>query len=285
MNPELFSSAMTRRAFLGNLPPAAALLAMAHGRLLAADPAPGGAAFTFIQVNDLHYVTEECGAWFRAVVEQMKASAPGAKFCLLCGDLADDGTEPALAAVKAIFSGLGMPLRAVPGNHDFTTAESRAGYDAVFPGQLNYAFAHGGWQFVGLDTTEGTNYDATMVGAPTLAWLDAEAQKLDPRAPTVAFTHFPLAEGMTYRPRNAPAVLERLLRLNLVAVFNGHWHGADERKAGSAMLVTSRCCARVRGNRDGSPLKGWYVCEARPDGTLTRKFVAFRVPQGMRSAI
>ena len=283
MNPEPPSSSITRREFLGSLPPAAALLVAAHGSARAADGGPAG--FSFIQVNDLHYFNDECGPWFRAVVEQMKASAPAAKFCLLCGDLADDGSHAALTAVKAIFSGLGVPLCAVPGNHDFTSGETRTGYDAVFAGMLNYRFVHEGWQFLGLDSTMGTQFDETLVNDATLAWLDAEVPKLDPRAPTVAFTHFPLAEGMTYRPRNAAAALERLLKLNLVAVFNGHWHGADERKAGAATLITSRCCARVRGNRDGSPLKGWYVCDARPDGTLARRFVTFRAPAEIPAAI
>ncbi len=279
MNPELFSAAQTRRTFLGTL-----ALAAAGGGVSAAEDAQAG-GFTFIQVNDLHYSTDECGVWFRAVVEQMKASAPEAKFCLLCGDLADRGDAPSLSAVKTIFAGLGVPLHAVPGNHDYDSLESRSGYDVVFPGRLNYALAHGGWQFVALDTTMGTNYDDTLISDTTLAWLDAEIPMLDSRAPTVAFTHFPLAPGMTYVPRNASAVVERLLKLNLVAAFNGHWHGANEGIAGKAKLITSRCCARIRGNRDGSPQKGWYVCEARPDGTLARKFVVFRPPAEVSSAI
>jgi hypothetical protein len=279
MKPEQFSTEVTRRTFLGSLALAAA-----------ADSAPAAegvqaAGFTFIQVNDLHYFSEECAPWFRAVVEQMKASAPAAKFCLLCGDLTDRGDAPSLAAVKAIFAGLGAPLLPVPGNHDFDLMESRAGYDAVFPGKLNYAFAHEGWQFLGLDTTMGTNYADTTISDATLAWLDAEIPKLDPRAPTVAFTHFPLAPGMTYVPLNAAAVVSRLLKLNLVASFNGHWHGANEGAAGSAKLITSRCCARIRENRDGSPQKGWYVCEARPDGTLARRFVVFQAPAEIPAAL
>jgi hypothetical protein len=171
-----------------------------------------------------------------------------------------------------------MPLLPVPGNHDFDSAESRAGYDAVFPGKLNYSLEHRGWQFVGLDTTMGTKYDKTTIAEATLAWLDETLPKLSATAPTVAFTHFPLGEDVTYRPLNAPAVLERILKLNLVAAFSGHWHGASERKTASAMLTTSRCCARVRNNADRSPLKGWFVCEARADGTLARRFVEFQAP-------
>ena len=259
MNPEPPSSSITRRVFLGRLPPAAALLVAAHGSARAADGGPAG--FSFIQVNDLHYFNDECGPWFRAVIEQMKASAPAAKFCLLCGDLADDGSHAALTAVKAIFSGLGVPLCAVPGNHDFTSGETRAGYDAVFAGMLNYRFVHEGWQFLGLDSTMGTQFDETLVNDATLAWLVAEVPKLDPRAPTFAFTHFPPADGMTYPPRNGGAGTPA--QAQLVAVFNGHWHGADERSAAPRRSLQPLLRARVRGKRDGSPLKGCMLGDAR----------------------
>src|SRR5262245_510916 len=200
MHFEIFSQRGTRRDFLRTVPLVAAAAALAEDA-----PAP----LTFIAVNDLHYLADDCGRWFRAVVEQMKASAPGATFCLICGDLADRGDRASLTAVKEIFSGLGVPLCPVPGNHDYTPANVREEYDAVYPGRLNYRFAQGGWQFVGLDTTQGTAYDKTSVADSTLAWLDAEA--FDKELPTVVFTHFPLGEGMTYRPVNGQAVVERLL--------------------------------------------------------------------------
>ena len=282
MNCEIFRPELTRRAFLSALPPAvAAFLVAARAR---ADAGARGEPFTFFQINDLHYLHEDCGRWFRSMVEQMKASAPKAELCLICGDLADQGAESALNSVKEIFAVLGMPVLPVPGNHDYTPKESRDGYDAVFPGKLNYSIDHRGWQFVGLDTTMGTKYDKTSIAESTLAWMDEALGRLSNTAPTVVFTHFPLGEGVSYRPLNAAALIERLLKLNLVAVFSGHWHGASERKSGNAVLTTSRCAARVRNNADKSPLKGWFVCEALPDGTLTRRFVEFQAPADIPSA-
>lgn len=281
MHFESFPPLRTRRDFLRTIP-----LFAAAATIAGETPAP---APSFIAINDLHYLADDCGRWFRAVVEQMKAEAPRAAFCLLCGDIVDRGDLPSLTAVKEIFSTLGVPLHPVPGNHDFTPEGSRDHYDAVFPQRLNYRFAHGGWQFIGLDTTQGTAYHQTSISDATLAWLDAEP--LDRDLPTVVFTHFPLGEGTTYRPVNAPAAIERLAKLNLVAVLSGHWHGASERRlprpAGAAgagkesILTTSRCCARVRTNADQSPLKGWWLCQAQPDGTLNRKFVEFQPPEGI----
>lgn len=277
MNLEIFRPELTRRAFLSALPPAVAALLASRG---ANEAAPSGevGAFTFFQINDLHYMQDDCGRWFRSMVEQMKASAPKAELCLMCGDLTDRGDEASERSVNEIFGALGVPIMPVPGNHDFTPKESRDGYDAVFPGKLNYSVDHKGWQFVGLDTTMGTKFDKTTIADSTLAWVDEALGRLSAKAPTVVFTHFPLGEGVSYRPINAGALLERLLKLNLVAAFSGHWHGASERKAANAMLTTSRCSARVRNNADRSPLKGWFVCEALADGSLTRRFVEFQAP-------
>ena len=244
--------------------------------------AEGAKGFRFIAANDLHFDKGPCREWFTAMVEQMKVSAPDAAFCLLCGDLANTGERKSLDSVKEIFGGLGIPIHTVPGNHDYTDKEeSREHYDAVFPGMLNYRFDHGGWQFVALDTTMGTKYDKTTIRDETLAWLDAEIPKLDVAKPTVCFTHFPLGEKVTHVPLNAGAVVERLLKVNLCGVFSGHWHGASETVAGHGLMTTNRCCARVRGNHDKSLLKGWFVCEAKADGTLERKFVEFKAPEGI----
>jgi hypothetical protein len=277
---EHFTPEITRRAFLRSLPPALATVIAGQERATGATDANGG-SFSFFQINDLHFHSDECAPWFRAVVEQMKASAPEAELCLLCGDVADQGAESTLAAVREIFSTLKVPLYPVPGNHDFTEEQSRAGYDAIFPGKLNYHFQHRGWQFLGLDSTMGTAYEKTRIAETTLAWLEQQLPSLSATTPTVAFTHFPLGEGVTYRPTNAEELLARLLKLNVAAAFSGHWHGASERRAQSAVLTTSRCCARVRKNADGSPRKGWFVCEARPDGSIARRFVEFQPPAGI----
>lgn len=235
--------------------------------------ATGEDAFEFIAVNDTHYIDEACRPFHESVVAGMKASAPQARFCLFAGDLADRGNAPAFAALRAIYGQLGIRLAAVPGNHDFATSTDSAAYDAAFPGQRNYAFAHGGWQFLGLDTTQGVEFDRTQVSPATLAFLEAQLAILDRGKPTFVFTHFPLAEGVEYRPLNAPAVIERLLEFDLRWLHCGHWHGQHTAKLRHATLSTNRCCARLRANRDGSPLKGWHVYRASADGSLARRFV------------
>ena len=167
---------------------------------------------------------------------------------------------------------LGIPVHAVPGNHDHLTDTDRVAYEASFPNQANYRFEQCGWQFVGLDTSEGTHFKDTHISQVTLDWLDAELPRLDRAKPTVVFTHFPLGTDVTYRPKNADDLLRRFHACNVQAIFSGHWHGYTERRAGDAVLTTDRCCSRVRGNHDGTPEKGWFVCEAAA-GKITRRFV------------
>jgi len=243
------------------------------GWLSAAD-APPTTDFTFIAVNDLHFRDEGCVPWFEKVVRQMKASAPDAEFCFLGGDQADQGLPYQLETVREIFTKLGMPLHAVVGNHDYIADSTRAAYERIFPGQINYAFQHRGWQVLALDTTQGTTSFNTVIPAATLAWMDEHLPKLDHRRPAIILTHFPLGQNVIARPRNADDLLSRCLALNLQAVFSGHFHGFTERTAQQAILTTDRCCSRVRANHDGSKEKGWFVCKAS-GGRVSRRFVTF----------
>jgi predicted MPP superfamily phosphohydrolase len=243
------------------------------GRVLG-EAGANSSAFSFIAVNDLHYKEVACASWFGQVAAAMRKSAPDAEFCLISGDLSDEGRMEQLTGVQTAFRGLSIPFYAVPGNHDYTSDGDRSAYESVFAGQINYSFEHRGWQFIGLDSTEGRNFHDTQINAKTLAWLDENLPKLDPRKPTVVFTHFPLGAGVEYRPLNADRLLERFLHFNLQAVFSGHWHGVSERKLQNAILTTDRCCARVRGNHDGSKEKGWFVCNVS-NGAISRSFVEF----------
>ena len=241
---------------------------------LAAGASPPTTDFSFIAVNDLHFRDAGCVGWFERVVAQMKASAPKAEFCLLGGDLADEGKTEQLESVREIFGKMGMPVHSVVGNHDYLEDNTRAAYESLFPAQINYLFEHRGWQVLALDTTEGTKALNTVISPVTLGWLDERLPGLDRVRPTILLTHFPLGQFVIGRPRNADDLLNRCLDLNLQAVFSGHFHGFTERTSHHATLTTDRCCSRVRANHDGTKEKGWFVCEASA-GQVSRRFVVF----------
>ena len=263
----------TRRQALEKLSPAVLLsLGLWPGALNAA--AKGGDSFRFIVVNDLHYISPECGRWLEAMVQRMKTHA-GVDLCLVAGDLTEYGKPEHHAAVRDILLTLKMPAHVVIGNHDYLTGTGeRVTFDAAFPKSLNYAFQHRGWQFIGLDTSEGLKYENTSIQLHTLAWVEEQVGKLDKTQPTVIFTHFPLGPGVKYRPLNTDALLEHFKPLNLQAIFCGHFHGFTETKFQNSIVTTNRCCALKRTNHDGTKEKGYFLCEAR-DGKVAREFVQF----------
>jgi 3',5'-cyclic AMP phosphodiesterase CpdA len=268
---------MTRRQALRHLS-AGTLLALGlwPGSLSVKAKAGEPGAFKFIAVNDTHYMSVDCGQWLELVVAQMKTE--GAEFCLLSGDLTEKGKREHLAAVRDIFRELGVPTYVQIGNHDWVSPTDRRAYERLFPRRLNYWFEHRGWQFVGLDSTQGQDYEKTNIQPATFEWIDANLRKLDPRKPTVIFTHFPLGEAVRYRPGNADELLERFNPFNLKGIFGGHYHAFTLRWQERVFALTNRCCALKRNNHDKSPGKGYLVCEAR-DSLITYRFVECHVPK------
>jgi predicted phosphodiesterase len=244
------------------------------GRLRADNERPP-ARFRFIVVNDTHHISDECTGYLRGAVRKMKEASP--VFCLHCGDLTDKGEAANFEKVLEAFKELNCPFYPVIGNHDYQTQTDRSAYLNRFPDRLNYVVQHEGWQFVGLDTSEGLKYEKTVVAKETLQWLDAHLPRLNARAPTVIFTHFPMGADVNYRPFNAEDVLYRFRDFNLQAVFCGHFHGFTERVSGQALVTTNRCCALKRTNHDGTKAKGYFLCEAT-GGKLNRKFVEYQPP-------
>ena len=237
--------------------------------------------FKFIVVNDLHYMDDDCGAWLDGVVTGMKTRS--AEFCLIVGDIADDGKREHFVAVRDLFRQLNVPFYTVIGNHDHMTQTDRSAYLEIFPDRLNYRFEHGDWQFVGLDSSEGQHAQNTSVGPDTFRWLDDNLSKLDRKKPTVLFTHFPMGADVRYRPKNADDVLDRFRDFNLQAVYNGHFHGFTERHREQTILTTNRCCALKRNNHDGTKEKGYFVCSAK-DGAITREFIEVAMPPAKSAA-
>jgi predicted MPP superfamily phosphohydrolase len=260
------------------------LLRYSAGSLLAAGLWPGtlGAAeadadtaFHFAAVNDLHYLDKRCIPWHEGVVKQIKAHPEKVELCLLIGDLAEHGKAEQLDPVRAIYRELDLPLHVVIGNHDWQAEKERKAFDDLFPKAGNYFFEHHGWQFVGLDSTDGPKAQVA-VRDETLKWLDDTLPKLDKKKPLVLFTHFPLGPWVIYRATNAEDLLRRFKEYNLQAVFNGHFHASTERRIGAVTLTTNRCCSFSRKNHDGSKEKGYFLCQAK-EGKITRRFVEYKL--------
>ena len=267
-------TAPTRRDVLG-----AACGVLAAGALwpsaLRAGDAPDSGNFKFIAVNDLHYVDEKCGKWLEGAFKQMGAHE-GVDFCLLLGDLAEDGRRDQLHAVKDIVGGTKLDTKIIIGNHDYTLAGSRAEWDDAYPGTLNYAFEHRGWQFIACDSTQGRAGKDTVIAKDSIDYLHQQVPKFDKKRPTALFTHFPLGWLVPASPNNRTAALAAFDGVNLQAVFNGHFHGRTTRQHQHATITTNQCCSLRHPNHDGTKEKGYFLCEAK-NGEVTRTFFEVKV--------
>jgi hypothetical protein len=230
----------------------------------------GREPFRFAVLNDLHYLNVQCGPWFEKVVKIVNDRQ--VEFTLIAGDLVEQGTPAQHGAIRDLLSSLKTPYYTVIGNHDYVSQNDRKGYEQHHHDRLNFTFDHRGWQFVGLDTSEGQKSRGVTVSPSTLNWLDTHLRRLDKKKPMVVFTHFPLSFGVPFILRNAKDVLERLLPFNLQAAFCGHYHGFTEAKHGAAAVTTNKCCSFFRRNHDRSPQKGFFLCETK-DGKIHRTFI------------
>lgn len=259
------------------------MLRVSAGSLLAAGLWPGafraadnaGTPFHFVVLNDLHYLNNHCTPWHEGVVKQIKAHKEKVEFCLLVGDLAENGKAEQFDPVRTIYKGLNLPVHIVMGNHDWQGEKDRKAYDDFFPRATNFSFEQNGWQFVGFDSTDGPKAKGVAVREDVLKWLDEAVPKLDKKKPLALFTHIPLGPWVIYRATNADPVLERFKEYNLQAVFNGHFHASTERHVGKITLTTNRCCSFSRQNHDGTKEKGYFLCQAK-EGKITREFVEYK---------
>jgi DNA repair exonuclease SbcCD nuclease subunit len=255
------------------------LLKLSASTLLASSLWPGalwaddstGEDFGFLIVNDLHFFDDKCVPFFEGVIKSMAATKDPMDFCIIAGDLSESGSAEQISAARDLFKGLKIPLYTVPGNHDYTPKNDRSAYEELMPKMINYTFDHKGWQFVALDSTDGTKAKVAIL-KPTLDYVSETIPKLDQKRPTILFTHFPLGKDVTNRATNAESVLEQFKPLNLRGVFGGHYHAFTERKLGDALVTTNRCCSFHVKNHDGSKEKGYFVCQVKA-GKVERKFV------------
>jgi hypothetical protein len=241
--------------------------------------APQQPDFTFVVANDLHYRDRRCTEWFAAVAESIRALRPRPGFLMLNGDLSETGTREELGAIREMFWSLPFPVHATIGNHDYSADGRRENYEAIIRRDRNFAFRHGDWNFLCLDTTDGLAVYRTWVRGETLAWVDANLRLLDKKRPLVLFSHFPMGRNWL-RPLNADDLMGRLRGHDLRRVFCGHWHGWTERKNKAIAVTTGRSCSWWRGNHDGSSLHGYFLCRVR-EHAIDHEFVPVKVPRGL----
>jgi 3',5'-cyclic AMP phosphodiesterase CpdA len=194
------------------------------------------------QITDTHVTTPEIavetgidalGA-LRRCVEHLGALSPRPDLLLVTGDLVDRGDVESYRLFQKALAPLGLPMLAIPGNHDSREAMREAfaghagiGADGPF---LNIAGETGGLRLIGLDTTIPGRIEGLLCDE-RLDWLDARLSEA-PQQPALLFMHHPPFEtGLTrmdgWRCGNADGLARILVRhRQVVHVLCGHVHRA-----------------------------------------------------------
>jgi 3',5'-cyclic-AMP phosphodiesterase len=215
---------------------------------------------TLVQLSDLHLRAGDEGRGpaerLRRVVERVAALQPQPGAVLLSGDLVDEPSHTAYEQVRELLAPLGLPIHAIPGNHD-----GRDLLRAHFAGEgadganapVHFAMRCGALRVVGCDTTyAGT--DGGAMGAAELDWLEQTLAEA-PRAPTLLAMHHPpvltgirLMDGIALAGADRVA-LETLLRGHpqVQAITCGHVHTTMTTSfAGRPLLVCPSTNSLIR---------------------------------------
>lgn len=242
-----------------------------------------------VQLSDLHLREGGDGPQRAARLERAVAAAaaltPAPVAVLLSGDLADEPSPGAYEQVRTLLEPLGVPIHAIPGNHDDRDMlRERFGPAGSAPGeQVRFAVACGELRLIGCDSTV-PGEEGGGLGEEQLAWLAGELER-EPDAPTLlALHHPPLATGIRVMDRialGAPdsAALEELLgdHPQVRGITCGHVHTTMAATfAGRGLLICPSTNSTVRLDlRDREDLE--FVPTALPPGFAVHALVDGRL--------
>ena len=222
------------------------------------------APFSFAMISDSHLYSGADHKFDRSLedaVAQINGLAQQPDFVLYGGDIAQNGTEDQLVKGKKILSKLKMPMKVIPGEHDWYL-DMGAAWKGMF-GDETWSFDNKGVHFIGMnsilvkDFWTGANMSAKdrmgvmeMLESPIagpwgvqekqLAWLQKDIKGLSPDTPVVIFTHSPLWD---YYPRwnfqtsDSREIRGMLSKFTNVMSFHGHVHQTVYNKMGNMTSV------------------------------------------------
>jgi len=187
-----------------------------------------------LHVSDLHVGGREDPDVEAALGELAARVAP--ELVVASGDLSNRGRPAELERAHALLGGLGVPVLAVPGNHDLPYTfparftRPRATFEAVW-GTAEPTYASPTLQVVGLDSARPFRHQGGTVGSAQLARATERLGGATPGACRVAVLHHHLLGAPWRAARKFPLshrdrVLETLAGAGAELILSGHIHQA-----------------------------------------------------------
>ena len=191
-------------------------------------------AIRIAQVSDCHLPATP-GQAYRGIdprknlailLKKVKAFRPD--LLLLTGDLSEDGSRASYRDLKKHLTPLGVPLLALPGNHD--EAGRLAEYFSGSPVGAISVSGHGAWRIVRLDTCVPGRPEG-RISENALAELEVLLNRYENHPFVIALHHQPVEIGSPWIDKYPLLDPQRLLRIidghaNVKAVLWGHVHQA-----------------------------------------------------------
>ena len=194
-------------------------------------------------------------------VAEVNALNPAPDFVVYLGDIAQSGKQAELEKGKSILSKLTVPMRVIPGEHDWYLDMGHA-WKGLF-GTQNWSFNHKGVHFIGMNSilvrdfwtvknltpVERMAYMEELechrcglwgVREEQLEWLKADVKNISPNTPVIIFTHSPLWDyypRWNFQTEDAPAIRAILGKFTKVMAFHGHVHQVVYNKIGNMTSI------------------------------------------------
>ncbi|TFL17215.1 phosphodiesterase [Jannaschia formosa] len=249
----------------------------------------------FLLLSDLHAVAPgelvsgrlDTPALLRGAIDALRARMPAIgpfDAVLVAGDVSDDGSAESYALARAELARLGLPVLAIPGNHDM-----RAAFRSTFAdlpgmpseGLLDWVRDIAGTRVVGLDTlVEGQG--GGDLRRESLDLLSCALRDAGDRPVLIALHHPPLGTGIRFmdgiglrNPGDLAAILADAP--HPARIVAGHVHGIHAGMVGASPVVTlpSLCSAFALDRRADAPVgfmtapTGCAVIDTGPGGAWT----------------
>ena len=217
-----------------------------------------GTYLTFILLTDLHVTPGAASdSALHRIVDEINCTT--ADFVVVTGDLTNSGSDEELSAVKRELDRIIIPCYVIPGNHETNWSESAGMRINEMWGDDKFIARHKGFLLAGVSTGPFMKMGDGVVKKEDIYWLKKGLSEKKENEALIAFTHYPLNEGLS----NWFDITSVLKSAGCRIVFCGHGHSL---KLFNFDGIPGIMCRSVILGK--SPLPGYNIIHLRNDSVI-----------------